>query len=211
VAPVVDVEHDNPDSGALSPSASQQCGSRRRQSVVTPGGRRYALQLGLAATLTASSIAACSSSPGIGRATPTTSACVARSLRAHGGRQGASGAAHGDLDITNVAGSPCTLGAPQSITVLTADRRALDVRLRPATATLQPVTVPPGGVARLTLAWSNWCHAAPGPLTISVTLPGPGGTISGPFDGPPDYDYVPPCLERNDVSVLQLLALSLRN
>jgi hypothetical protein len=134
---------------------------------------------------------------------------VAQSLRVKGGRQGVGGVAHGDVEITNLAATACTFDAPQSLYLLSTERTALHVQLTPATSPLQPVTIPTGKAARLSLAWSNWCHANPGPLTISITGTGPGGTISGPLNGPPDYDYVPPCLARNQPSTMQLVGLAL--
>jgi hypothetical protein len=138
-----------------------------------------------------------------------TSPCLAPSLRVQGGRQGGGQIAHGDVEITNRAATACTLNPPQSIALLSAHRTALDVTLTP-TLTLQPVTIPAGKTARLALSWSNWCHANPGPLTISIAPAGRGGTTDGPFNGPPDYNYLPPCLTRNQPSTIQLLDLSLQ-
>jgi hypothetical protein len=46
---------------------------------------------------------------------------------------------------------------------------------------------------------------APGPLTVRVTLPASGGTVSGPFDGPPDYDFVPQCLDQHQRSTISVI------
>ncbi len=46
------------------------------------------------------------------------------------------------------------------------------------------------------LTWLSWCGPRPGPLRISITLQHARQPIDGPFDGPPDYNFVPGCLQR---------------
>jgi hypothetical protein len=57
-------------------------------------------------------------------------------------------------------------------------------------AAVLPASQP--NAADLGVFWANWCGPAPGPLSVRVTLAA-GGVVTGPFDGPPDYDYVPLC------------------
>ena len=191
--------------------------ARERQVVMTLLRGKCAVLVGLIASMVAL-LVACSSNL-VGQAgsphrdstaartlTPT---CTAHSLRAQGGREGGGGLAHGDVEITNLAATPCILGAPHFLNFVSADRKTLNVQLRPAPTPLQPATIPSGKAALLSLAWSNWCHPNPGPLTVSITEPGVG-EISGPFDGPPNYNYVPPCLASNQPSTVQFVGLALQ-
>ena len=145
-------------------------------------------------------------------AAASTSTCVTQSLRVQGGRQGGggSGVAHGDVEIRNVGATTCTLIAPHSVVFLTANRQSLAVRFTSATSTVPGVTIPPGQVALLGLSWTNWCKDRPGPLTIAIIGASHGGTMSGPFNGPPDYDFVPACLARNTPSTVQIVSLELQ-
>ncbi len=133
--------------------------------------------------------------------------CSAASLVAQGGRQGESGIAHGDVAFTNAGDAPCSLaGAPAAVALLRADGTQLQVTLMPPTSSAGPLIVLKPGVeqaAWLVVYWANWCAAGPGPLRIRITLGGGRGTVSAPFDGPPDYDYVPRCDQPDQPSTLQ--------
>jgi hypothetical protein len=92
--------------------------------------------------------------------------------------------------------------------MIVAAGRPLGIEQRPpGDGTTSLVTVEPGAVPHidLTLYWSNWCHADPGPLTASIALPHAGGTLSVPFNGPPAYNYVPRCDDAGQPSTIQVL------
>ena len=79
--------------------------------------------------------------------------------------------------------------------------------LPPPDTAITQATVEPGSVAHidLILYWSNWCKADPGPLTASITLPHAGGMMTVPFNGPPDYNYIPRCDDTAQPSAVQVL------
>jgi hypothetical protein len=91
------------------------------------------------------------------------------------------------------------------VTLLNSSRAALAVRFRPSTKPLAAVTLRPDASARLTLSWTNWCDAKPGSLTIALATARKGATASGPFDGPPDFDFVPGCSARGQPSTVQVI------
>lgn len=133
--------------------------------------------------------------------------CTAGSLAARGGRQGESGIAHGDVALTNVGHAPCTLsGPPAALVLLRTDGSQLPVVFEPSVQpTAQLVVLRPGSAqaAWLIVYWTNWCGAAPGPLRLRISLGDGLGILVAPFDGPPDYDYVPRCDQPGQPSTLQ--------
>jgi hypothetical protein len=85
----------------------------------------------------------------------------------------------------------------------------LPVRARPPLYPLGPQAVlPPGkpGAGWLVVFWADWCGPRPGPLRLRISLPDDGGTLFTPFDGPPDYDFVPTCLSRGTPSTIAVAA-----
>jgi hypothetical protein len=66
-----------------------------------------------------------------------------------------------------------------------------------------PATLAPGvrDAASVAYNWSNWCGKAPGPLRVRVELP-EGGSVTGPFDGPPEGTFVPRCDQPGQPSAL---------
>ncbi len=60
----------------------------------------------------------------------------------------------------------------------------------------------PGQSATAAIYWANWCQANPGALDIAIHLA--AGTVTGPFDGPPDYNYTPDCTNPAGSSTLQV-------
>lgn len=141
---------------------------------------------------------------------PTATApCAAGSVRAHGGRQGASGQAQGTVDFTNIGATDCILeGVPAGIQLIQADGTPLDVGVSPPQQPGGPPVVLPPGVpdaADIVVYWSNWCGQPPGPLTIRLDLGGGRGEVSAPFDGPPAYDYVPRCDQPSQGSTLRVV------
>jgi hypothetical protein len=93
------------------------------------------------------------------------------------------------------------------VTIVRANGTPLTVQLvRAPGVQLRPLALPPGrpGAADLVVFWTNWCGPGPGPLSVRVTLPA-GGTVTGPFNGPPDHDYVPRCVSPGLPSTISVL------
>ena len=137
--------------------------------------------------------------------------CTATHLSAHGGRQGENMGAHMDVFLSDDGPAACVLsGLPAAVRLLRRDGSVLDTKLTedPANLVKAPVLLKPhaNNAGDLMLYWGNWCGPAPGPLQIQMTLPGDRGTVSAPVNGPPDYDYVPQCIQPNQPSTLQILA-----
>jgi hypothetical protein len=133
--------------------------------------------------------------------------CASAALRISAGRQGENLGAHGDIEFTNTGFRPCRLLGLPTVTIVRAGGTSLPVQLvRAAGVQLRPLVLPPGrpGAADLVVFWANWCGPGPGPLRVRVMLPA-GGTVTGPFDGPPDYDYVPRCVNPRLPSTISVL------
>jgi Domain of unknown function (DUF4232) len=123
-------------------------------------------------------------------------ACAGAVLRIRAGRQGEQGGAHGDVEFTNVGPRPCVLRGLPRVAIVRAAGQSLAVRLvRAPDLSLSPAVLSPGRLdaADLAVYWANWCGRPPGPLSVRVMFPA-GGVVTGSFNGPPDYDFVPPCL-----------------
>jgi hypothetical protein len=135
--------------------------------------------------------------------------CTAANLAGRGGREGENIGAHGDIQVTNTGHSACTLDGVPRLKIVGANGRPLRVRqVRPVTPVTAPVTLSPGkpGAALLTVYWSNWCGRPLGGLRLRVTLPGSGGTLIVPFNGPPDYDFVPGCVNHRQASTISVIS-----
>jgi hypothetical protein len=136
---------------------------------------------------------------------PGAPACPAASLTARGGREGGGfvGEAEGGVLLTNIGTASCILSGNPSVVMLSSDGSQLDVEAAPPTnPAFPPVLLQPKGLATLIVYWSNWCGSPPGPLQIRITLSGDEGTLTGPFDGPPNYDFVPACRDSSQPSTL---------
>jgi hypothetical protein len=126
-----------------------------------------------------------------------------------GGREtdGSHGYASVVVQFANSSQSACTLRGTPKVAILRADGTRLPVRYKvDRNAISQPVRLPSGAKwsASMTLVWSNWCRRKPGPLSVKVRLPH-GGVVTGSLDGPPGFDFVPGCLNRQQPSELVLL------
>jgi Protein of unknown function (DUF4232) len=135
--------------------------------------------------------------------------CDAATLEVRGGRMGGgTGTAHADLYFTDVGPKACSLaGKPKSVEFLRADGRPLAITSQgPEPDPVPPATLAPGvrDAASVAYNWSNWCGNAPGPLRVRVELPN-GEFVTGAFDGPPAYDFVPRCDQPSYPSILVLL------
>ena len=116
-------------------------------------------------------------------------------------------AAVGVIDITNTSRQPCTLRGVPQVEILRSDGSALGVRQARPADRARPLVLPPGKrLAALTVSWANWCHGSPGPLLLRITLPGAGGALVVPFDGPPNYNYVPRCTAPGHASTIAVLS-----
>ncbi|HEY6311955.1 MAG TPA: DUF4232 domain-containing protein [Streptosporangiaceae bacterium] len=138
---------------------------------------------------------------------PAAIPCAAAVLRIRAGREGEEGGAHGDVEFTNAGLRPCVLGGLPRVAIVRADGGSLAVRLvRAPDLSLSPVVLPSGRLdaADLVIYWANWCGRPPGPLSVRVTLPA-GGVVTGPFNGPPDYNFVPACLGPGQPSTVSVI------
>jgi len=133
--------------------------------------------------------------------------CSSAVLRIRAGREGENEGAHGDIEFTNVGSRPCVVRGLPQVAIVRADGRSLSVHLvRAENLSLSPVVLPSGRLdaADLVVYWANWCGRPPGPLSVRVTL-AVGGVITGPFNGPPDYNFVPDCLQHGQPSTVSVI------
>lgn len=135
--------------------------------------------------------------------------CTAHELRAlGGGRQGGGfQTAAAVVELENTGSAACVLDrAPSALSLVGAGgtASALAVTYQPGAARTA-LSLRPGAVADADLNWANWCHGDPGPLRVRLTLPGGVGTVESPFDGPPDYAYVPGCTASGRPSTVTFL------
>ena len=129
-------------------------------------------------------------------------------LRIAAGREGESGGAHGDIEFTNVGSRPCVLRGLPRVAIVAADGKPLPVRLvRAPNLSLSPAVLAPGtlNAADLVVFWANWCGRPPGPLSVWITLPAGGGVVTGPFNGPPDDNFVAECPGRGQPSTISVI------
>jgi len=133
--------------------------------------------------------------------------CTSSSLTVHGGRQGAPfDSAEGTVIVTNSSNSPCYLAGTPSVSLLRSNGESLLVRFAgPTHRALLPLRLRIGGSAAITTYWFNWCGKNPGPLDVRLTLRGDGVTLTGPFNGPPAYNYVPLCDDKKRQSAIQIV------
>lgn len=140
--------------------------------------------------------------------------CTANSLAVHGGRQGGGfvGDAEATIVLTNTGPSACSLSGEPLFALRSVDGSPLTVQnkaqpLHP----IRPLTLQPQGSAYVIAEWSNWCGTTPGPLDLTVTLPNDTPGVTGAFDGPPNYNFVPQCTETNQPSGIQAVNAYLPN
>lgn len=136
--------------------------------------------------------------------------CVAATLTAVGGRQSENMGAHGDIEFSNAGRVPCVLAPVSRVSPSfmptghhwPCARHPLLIRqwaqLSCDRASAMPLCSPCTGVTGVA--------RAPGPLRIRIQLPGSSGVLTAPFDGPPDYDYVPVCLSSGLPSTIAVIS-----
>jgi hypothetical protein len=138
---------------------------------------------------------------------PAAASCLTAVLRIRAGREGVNGGAHGDVEFTNAGSRPCELQGLPRLAIVRADGEPLPVRLVQApNLFIRVVVLPPGrpDAADLVVYWANWCGRPPGRLSIRVTLPA-GGVVTGAFNGPPDYNFVPGCRQHGQPSTISVI------
>ena len=134
-------------------------------------------------------------------------ACQAKDLAAHGGRQGAPfQSVEGSVVIVNVSTFRCVVHVGTPFSLIQSDGVRLSVHELKPTKAIPSIVLRAKRSTVLTLFWNNWCRAHPGPLTISIALAGGAGVVSGPFNGPPNYNAVPGCINKARPSSLQLVS-----
>ncbi len=114
-------------------------------------------------------------------------ACSAGMLHAKATWQGATGSLLGAVTVGNASGRACTLDGYPTIAVQDASGPLAGITQLPGPATSGPragaITLAPGAQALVRIQWRNWCTAPPsGPLSLAVTLPNGGGTLTAAGD-----------------------------
>jgi hypothetical protein len=135
--------------------------------------------------------------------------CAPSQLRVRAGREGVNETAHGDIELTNAGAATCTLRGLPRIALI---RRGRRLAVRPAPAPdlqLAPALLAPGQTADLAVSWANWCGSRAPQLSVRITFSG-GGSITAPFNGRPDWDYVPQCLNARYPSTISVVQAYLR-
>jgi hypothetical protein len=133
--------------------------------------------------------------------------CSTSVLHAVGGREGESETAIGFIEFTNTGSRPCTLHGYPRLALFWHGRRlpVRDIRLRGLV--LKAVVLAPrrADAAQLMISWSNWCGRRLVLLSARITIPGTG-TLTIPFNGPPDWYYTPQCVQPGQPSQLRVTA-----
>lgn len=161
--------------------------------------------IALAASFT---LASCGMSKSHGaHTTSPVPSCAISQLRVHGGRQGSMQAASGTVVIQNV-GATCELDKVPSITLISVNGQPLNVHAAPLlnspTLKVNRVQLRQDAAAEINVLWSNWCGAKPGQLMVRLRFAGGTASVQGPFNGPPDYNYVPVCTDAEVASTVSV-------
>jgi hypothetical protein len=136
----------------------------------------------------------------------TTARCAIANLHLAGGREGANETAVGFVQFTNRGPLPCALRGYPEVALLWHGRRLAVRDIRPLDLMLQAVVLAPGhaGAAQLVIDWGNWCGRPVRRLSVKISIPGTG-TATVPFNGPPDYDISPQCVQPGQPSQLRVI------
>ena len=152
-------------------------------------------------------------SPSISPSSSTSSqvsSCPGGQLRATASLGGAAGSVVGALDVTNFGSTTCTLQGRPSIALSDWQDHPLQVEQIPVPPMWQAdgaspppgwpvVTLRPGGVAQIRVAWSNLCPQNNHPALWRVTI---GGQTIDVFGA--DGTSPPPCNGASQPSTLQV-------
>ena len=144
-----------------------------------------------------------SATPGAGSAAvaSTIPFCSSSQLNVLGGRQGEATTAAGVLVFVNISSKSCRLSGPPRLLLMKPSGLALSpISYRPPSEPIKSAILSPTSEAELITNWDNWCQVRPSSLNIKITLPGDAGSLVAPFDGPPNYNMVPQCINKSWVS-----------
>jgi hypothetical protein len=133
--------------------------------------------------------------------------CLSSQLNVMGGRQGENTTAAGLLEFVNISARPCRLsGVPRLQLVKPSGLALTPITYGPPSEAMTSAVLTPTSEAELMTNWSNWCRQVrPSSLNIKITLPGGAGSLVAPFDGPPNYNMVPQCINKNSVSKFMIV------
>jgi Domain of unknown function (DUF4232) len=137
--------------------------------------------------------------------------CVAADLRATASLQGAAGSVVGSIDVANISTRTCTLEGRPTLTLLSSSGHEVRVRVVPvepqwkADAASAPrgwpvVSLRPGSVAAIRVAWTNPCPQLTDPALWTVDL----GSGKGALDVQGAAIPPPPCNGPTLPSTLQV-------
>jgi len=132
--------------------------------------------------------------------------CTARNLRPAGGREGENETAIGFIEFTNTGSGPCMLRGYPRLALIWHGRRLSMRDMRPRNLVLRAVVLAPGktDAAQVMVQWQNWCGRRVRLLSARITIPGTG-TVTMPFNGPPDWYYTPQCVQPGQPSELWVM------
>jgi hypothetical protein len=123
--------------------------------------------------------------------------CMSSQLNVMGGRQGEATTAAGLLEFVNISAKPCRLLGVLRLQLAKPSGLLLTpISYGPPSEAMTSAVLSPTSEAELMTNWSNWCGVRPGSLHIKITLPGGAGSLVAPFDGPPNYNMVPQCINK---------------
>jgi hypothetical protein len=127
----------------------------------------------------------------------TITSCLSSQLNVMGGRQGEATTAAGLLEFVNISAKPCRLlGVPRLQLAKPFGLLLTPISYGPPSEAMTSAVLSPTSEAELMTNWSNWCGVRPSSLNIKITLPGGVGSLVAPFDGPPNYNMVPQCINK---------------
>jgi hypothetical protein len=166
--------------------------------------------LGILAALLLISGHSASQPPSLVTFTESATQCRPSQLTLVGGRQGGGfvGVALAVAVVSNKGPGICTLSGYPRIEMLSQRGDALRVS-QPATPPApkrNSIVLGQGQGVFITFQWTNWCQANPGPLRVRLRLQGYRNGVTGSFDGPPFYDFVPACQNASQPSTLTVVS-----
>jgi len=116
------------------------------------------------------------------------------------------GAVHADVYVMNTGPLPCELPMLRHVSVLRSSGTPLPLRTPPSgPGTVHALELAAHQSAWLVLSWTDWCGGHLGRLSTKLTFDG-ATVVTSPFDGPPDFNATPYCLDANRQSAIQILA-----
>jgi hypothetical protein len=137
--------------------------------------------------------------------------CRSMDLTGRGGREGEERGAHGDIEMTNVGSAPCVLDLRGATLTLTSQQGRLRVDALQEAGPVRRVwsrVLGKNRSADVVSFWSNWCGPNPGSLSAALNVPATGGSVTVPFNGPPNGAVVPRCDDAHARSTVVVIGLS---